>query len=121
MSDYQPIIDVQPLDHSREQAGGGSAGSSGRRSSQSPSGSAASSRRSSTGAVPPFGAPYAQCPAAAAASKVGGSAIGGIARIVAGAGMVMIGVPMLILPGPGLLSIVAGGMLMASGARRLFG
>lgn len=123
MSDYQPIIDVQPLEHSREQTTSAARTSSARSSSQSPSWNAASSRYRSTGAgaTPPFGAPFAQDSSAAAASKSGSSVLGGIVRVVAGAGLILAGIPMLILPGPGLLTMTAGALLMASGTRRILG
>ena len=50
-----------------------------------------------------------------------GSVFGGLAQMAVGAGLVMIGVPMLILPGPGLLSIAGGLALAAHGARKVFG
>ena len=43
-----------------------------------------------------------------------------IAQIAIGTGLIMIGVPMLIFPGPGLLSIVGGFALAANGTRQLF-
>lgn len=49
------------------------------------------------------------------------SRLGGAARIAAGGVCTLVGVPMLILPGPGLLAIGGGIYLMASGAKRLFG
>lgn len=44
-----------------------------------------------------------------------------IAQIAIGALLVLIGIPMLILPGPGLLSIAAGVMFVASGVKSIFG
>lgn len=49
------------------------------------------------------------------------SRLGGAARIAAGGVCALVGIPMLILPGPGLLAIGGGAYLMASGAKRLFG
>lgn len=49
------------------------------------------------------------------------SRLGGAARIAAGGVCTLVGIPMLILPGPGLLAIGGGVYLMASGAKRLFG
>lgn len=49
------------------------------------------------------------------------SRLGGLVQMLVGAFLVMIGVPMLILPGPGLLSIIAGLALAASGYRKFFG
>lgn len=47
------------------------------------------------------------------------SALSGIARIAVGVGLVLAGIPMLVLPGPGLLTMLAGTALAASGARKL--
>ena len=55
------------------------------------------------------------------ADKQPKSRLGGVARIAAGGVCTLVGVPMLILPGPGLLAIGGGVYLMASGAKRLFG
>lgn len=49
------------------------------------------------------------------------SRLGGAVRIAAGGACALVGIPMLILPGPGLLAIGGGAYLMASGAKRLFG
>lgn len=45
----------------------------------------------------------------------------GLAQIVGGGACALVGVPMLILPGPGLLAIGGGVFLMAKGAKNLFG
>ncbi len=137
MSTSQPIIDVTPIDYSSSQnaqgsryAHGGSNGSAGfqhaRRSSnstsyQQPSWRYASTFRTANDSAPhsPYGAPSPSY-TADAASKTGGSVVGGLAQIAVGAGLVMIGIPMLILPGPGLLSIAGGVALAANGTRKLF-
>ena len=49
------------------------------------------------------------------------SRLGGAVQVVAGAAIALVGVPMLILPGPGLLAIGGGVVLMARGAKNLFG
>ena len=56
--------------------------------------------------------------AGASASK---GRLGGVAQLVAGGAIAAVGVPMLILPGPGLLAIGGGLALAAHGAKRAFG
>ena len=124
MSANNPIIDVTPVAHSSE-----------RKTDAAPRANAASSSGQKAGAgyyTSPFGGSSSGNPFNAAggapawsgtatAARSGGSVAGGLAQIVLGAGLVMIGVPMLILPGPGLLSIAGGLLLMSSGARKVFG
>lgn len=43
------------------------------------------------------------------------SALGGLAQVVIGAGLVAIGIPMLIVPGPGFFAMTAGTLLIAHG------
>ena len=47
--------------------------------------------------------------------------LSGIVQLVAGACCVLVGIPLLILPGPGLLAIGAGAALMVNGGRTLLG
>lgn len=49
------------------------------------------------------------------------SKIGSAASIVAGGAIALVGVPMLVLPGPGLLAIGGGLALMARGAKGFLG
>lgn len=49
------------------------------------------------------------------------SKLGSAASLVAGGAIALVGVPMLVLPGPGLLAIGGGLALMARGAKGLFG
>ncbi len=134
MRDYQPIIDVTPLEHSSKNGSGYEASPhvSGHASSQSSSyrkpswrssTTARTSTTSTTGApFPPFGTAFSyETTDTATVSKAGGSVVGGLVQIAAGTGLVLIGVPMLILPGPGLLSIVGGVALAANGMRKVFG
>ena len=64
---------------------------------------------------------------AEAAGKAGAKApsakgrLGGVAQLVAGSAIAAVGVPMLVLPGPGLLAIGGGVALAARGAKRAFG
>ena len=53
------------------------------------------------------------------AAKSPSSMLGGLAQIVIGTGLVVMGIPMLLLPGPGLLSIAAGGFLVSRGMSKL--
>lgn len=53
--------------------------------------------------------------------RKGSGRIGGAVQLVAGSALAVIGVPMLILPGPGLLAIGGGAVLAVNGARRLIG
>ncbi|MEA5019912.1 MAG: hypothetical protein VB027_06050 [Gordonibacter sp.] len=57
--------------------------------------------------------------AAAAAKKP--SRASGAVQLVAGSAIALVGVPMLILPGPGLLAIGGGVALAASGLKKLVG
>lgn len=49
-----------------------------------------------------------------------GSRIAGVAQTVAGVGLMAIGVPMLIFPGPGVAAIAGGAALAGSGVRKIF-
>lgn len=123
------IIDVTPVDQSRKQQPG-------RTASPQTSGSAAGHATKKpyytfdgtswhTGAngackFQPFPSTASSMPAAQdlqAASRKAGLAV---RRLAAGGVCTLVGVPMLILPGPGLLAIGGGIYLMASGAKRLF-
>lgn len=53
------------------------------------------------------------------AAKSPSSMLGGLAQIIIGSGLVVMGIPMLLLPGPGLLSIAAGGFLVSRGMSKL--
>ena len=126
MSNYQPIIDVTPLDHSSPQSGRRThVNSSSASDSYRPPSWKTSSTYRATGTssqTPPYSGPFSYASAGpAATSKTTGSVVGGVAQIVAGTGLVLIGIPMLILPGPGLLSIAGGLALAANGTRKVFG
>ena len=68
-----------------------------------------------------YGSAYTRFGDQTVISQIGSSAIGGMVQMAIGTGLVLIGVPMLILPGPGLLSIVGGMALIANGMRKVFG
>lgn len=122
MNANAPIIDVTPIEHSstrlRAQATGQAqarAGSQGNGWAQdSKAAPHAAGRRTYT-----YTRRYNVSPNAAGAgayaAKSPSSAIGGLAQVVIGAGLISIGVPMLLLPGPGLLMIAAGGFLVSRG------
>lgn len=130
MNDYQPIIDVTPLEHSSEQSSNRAHVNSSSRSNSyhQPSWNSSSSNRprGNGGFTPPYGAPYSApytrgSTDSAASSKTAGSVIGGIAQVAIGSGLILIGIPMLVLPGPGLLSIAGGAALAANGMHKIFG
>ena len=114
MSATAPIIDVKPIDCSstRIYADTG-ADAHGRARAQAGAGDYSGVRAQAQGskAAPGFGGVYA------AKSPV--SAIGGLMQMVLGASLMAIGIPMLVLPGPGLFSIALGGFLVSRGIRNL--
>lgn len=54
-------------------------------------------------------------------SNSNSSRAAGVAQMVAGGAIAAVGVPMLILPGPGVAAIAGGATLAANGARKAFG
>ena len=123
MNANEPIIDVTPLKHSRT------------RSTSSNSSYASSQQRTASAGRPyaanwqhtaPTGNPYGsqQRTTTTKSSFVGQAMqtrLGGFVQMLVGIFLVMVGVPMLILPGPGLLSIIGGLALTASGFRKVTG
>lgn len=130
------IIDVTPVDQPRKQqtvrtpspqTPGSAAGRAAKKPYYTFDGTSWHAAASGTPSTPPAGAAV---PVDAHVIDGGGagfsngqpkSRLGGAARIAAGGVCTLVGVPMLILPGPGLLAIGGGIYLMASGAKRLFG
>lgn len=55
-----------------------------------------------------------------AAEAVSGGRVAGVAQTVAGIGLMAIGVPMLIFPGPGIAVIAGGAALAGSGLKKVF-
>lgn len=126
MNTMQPIIDVTPVEYSsdRTQVRDGQQSRAGESHASYRAEPQAEYRQAGWGYSPHFewnrpagtnggfaaGASFPTSPR---------SALGGIARIAVGAGLVLAGIPMLILPGPGLLTMLAGTALAASGARKL--
>ena len=68
-----------------------------------------------------YGSAYTRFGEQTVVMKSPGSLFSGLAQVVVGTGLVLIGNPMLILPGPGLLSIVGGMALAGNGMRKLLG
>ena len=144
MNENPIIIDVEPVAHSSSRYGSrdanasygsnasrassarsnsyGSNASSAPRGYSAPGGAYAaySARSSASNASSPFGG-FGRTQLHPAAAEAAGSMLGGLAQMAAGAGLVLLGLPMLILPGPGLLAICAGLALGAHGARKAFG
>lgn len=100
------IIDVEPIEHSREKSGSA-------RYEYRPMDDY---RREQTA---PYSA-YTHSGNQAAATEMAENALAGLTQLVVGAGLVLIGIPMLILPGPGLLAICGGLALASSGYRKVF-
>lgn len=143
MNATEPIIDVTPINSSRTRVqaqdsktapgvGGarGGAFGGGAHSSSAYSGGAYSSMNGagSRGGVyngNPFGngafvaSMHGNAAGGAYAAKSPSSMLGGLAQIIVGTGLVVMGIPMLLLPGPGLLSIAAGGFLVSRGMSKL--
>lgn len=121
-----PIIDVDPVAHARgfAQAAGAAA--------QSAAGAA---QAAASAATAPFRAPsYGKSRVKVANEPLhttyiddkptgpgapGQSRAVGVAQTAAGAALVAVGIPMLILPGPGLLAIGGGAALAASGISKV--
>lgn len=122
MNEQSPIIDVTPVTSSSERLHADAAASSNAQARQAPS---ASGYQASGYRQPGFGTTVhtyswstGQSAAAAQTSK-GPGLFGGLVRIAFGILLVLIGIPLLILPGPGLLAIIAGIALTGSGLRAL--
>lgn len=127
MNEQSPIIDVTPVTSSSERLHADAAASSNAQARQAPSASGyqASGYQASGYRQPGFGTTVhtyswstGQSAAAAQTSK-GPGLFGGLVRIAFGILLVLIGIPLLILPGPGLLAIIAGIALTGSGLRAL--
>lgn len=127
MNEQSPIIDVTPVTSSSERLHADAAASSSAQARQAPSvsGYQASGYQASGYRQPGFGTTVhtyswstGQSAAAAQTSK-GPGLFGGLVRIAFGILLVLIGIPLLILPGPGLLAIIAGIALTGSGLRAL--
>ena len=108
MTEHETIIDVTPVHHSSSRI--------------SPEQARASRNANAGSGHRAQGAQGAHGPAAESARRWSpSSALAGLAQMAVGAGLVAIGIPMLILPGPGLLSIGAGVLLAARGLSKVTG
>lgn len=120
------IIDVTPLKHSRTRSTStgsvGNAGAQAHRANATGNPHGASSTWSSHPGNP-YGASSTRSASAGSRSFAPSlqSRAAGLVQMLLGTLLVMIGIPMLILPGPGLLSIFAGLAIAASGYRKLLG
>ena len=109
MSDPSPIIDVNPVASTSDAA-----------KSASPSGS-------DTFRAPSYGKDAAQAAVNATiidegrVSKKKPNRIGGAVQTAIGGAIMLVGVPMLILPGPGLLAIGGGADIAATGITMVLG
>jgi len=132
MSANHVIIDVTPIEYSSSarEDGGVNGRAQVHASSQSahyqqPTWQTSSYHRGDTGSSGQgyygYGSAYTRFGNQTVTMKPVGSMLGGLAQIAVGAGLVLIGIPMLILPGPGLLSIVGGMALAGNGMRKLLG
>lgn len=102
----EQVIDVEPVAHSSER-------------SAKPSGQPASGYYTyqQNPSATDKGAHYYAASKGASANTAQNSKFGAAAKIVAGGACALVGVPMLVLPGPGLLAIGGGVALMASGVK----
>ena len=109
MSDPSPIIDVNPVASASDAA-----------KSASPSGS-------DTFRAPSYGKDAAQAAVNATiidegrVSKKKPNRIGGAVQTAIGGAIMLVGVPMLILPGPGLLAIGGGAVIAGNGIKKELG
>lgn len=112
MSTHEPIIDIDPVSSARDGAAGvaqsgfrpPSYGAQGKRGASAPESAVRAT-------VIDGGPPPAKRP----------SRIGGAAQTVIGGAIMLVGVPMLILPGPGLLAIGGGAVIAANGVKKMLG
>ena len=101
MNEYRTIIDVKPIDYSSTRL---------RRDAYTHAGVKSEPqyrhRAQDSKTAPRGGASAVTLPV---------SALGGLMQIGLGISLIAIGIPMLVLPGPGLISIAAGGFLISRG------
>lgn len=131
MSTKNTIIDVNPVEYSSSRGYSDASGRAQAHSSsqsshyQQPTWKTASYHRGEAGdpGQQPYGygSAYTRFGEQTVVMKPVGSFFGGLAQIAVGTGLVLIGIPMLILPGPGLLSILGGMALAGNGMRKLLG
>lgn len=118
-------IEVTPVDHASERVGKGAAPAAAQSAQPGPSkyytyapaGSAASARPQAAPRPEQVRATVIEGGPAAAAGS--GGKLGAAAQVVAGGAIALVGIPMLILPGPGLLAIAGGVVVAANGIKKL--
>lgn len=120
----EAIIDIKPVAHSRTKAESKPKKNSAYYKYPSPSSNSQHEQAKTQqpyGQTPVAEASYTTSPSgnAGTAHARRDSRVGGIVKIAAGGVCVLAGIPMLILPGPGLIAIGGGLALMASGAKSL--
>lgn len=107
------IIDVEPVAHSSEKAQQSRKTPSKGYYTYQPNTASNAGNRSGQAAQTSY---HSAPPASSAQPK---SKLGGLGKLAAGGVCTLVGIPMLVLPGPGLLAIGGGIALMASGAKDL--
>lgn len=134
MSAPEPIIDVTPVASTQSAPKNTAAASTTENAASKNSGTSPSTFHTPSygrKAAQPRGAGSQRTPPVAQATVIGdaGAATAvkkpnrasGAVQLVAGSAIALVGVPMLILPGPGLLAIGGGMALAASGLKKLAG
>lgn len=106
MSDHSPIIDVDPVASTSDAAR--SAGPSGGDAFRAPSYGKDAAQASVIDGGP-------------ASGKKKPNRLGGVVQTAVGGAIMLVGVPMLILPGPGLLAIGGGAVVAARGIKKVLG
>ncbi len=142
MSTEDPIIDVTPLSHHSERASraaganpapnaSGAKAATGAYASPDPNtrvnacgAFAADASRPYTYVPEQGGFVYTQTPYSAHEHMNQekprlGNRIGGVVQTAVGAGLMVVGVPMLILPGPGIAALAGGALLAGSGIKKI--
>lgn len=110
MSDHSPIIDVDPVASTSDAAR--SAGPSGGGTFRAPSYGKDAAQAAVNAAVVEGGP---------ASAKKKPRRLGGVVQTAVGGAIMLVGVPMLILPGPGLLAIGGGAVVAARGIKKALG
>ena len=129
MSKHKPIIDVDPVVSTRDKAKNATADST-TSAFQAPSfGRKTSKAACAAKAAVPHAVEGA--PRVAQATVIGNGKtdavtkkpgrVAGAVQTVAGGAIMLVGVPMLILPGPGLIAIGGGAAIAASGVKKMLG
>ena len=128
MSAPEPIIDVTPVASTQSDASNGGAKDAMHNDAKNSGAFRTPSYGRKAGKAKSAASPTAQVAQATVIGDTGTAATAkkprraaGAAQLVAGSAIALVGVPMLILPGPGLLAIGGGAALAASGLKKLAG